>query len=432
MTYHYNHLGSTTKVTNASGKVAYQYTYGSYGELLSGKTGIIRYLYNGQYGVQTDTNGLYYMRARYYNTDIRRFINQDILTGSIENSQSLNRYCYVQGNPIRYTDPFGLCPQNNGSFSSIGHTVLDVIGFIPGVGDVVDVINAGWYLLEGNEEMAALSAMSALPLIGSVVGSGIRLGFKASKFFNKAAKTAKYIEKISEVVSYTGSFTVSAVNLKHDVTNAIKEYKKTGSVSAESVFSILADGLGVGLSGKGLVSSGKSLRKMLQSDFTGVGKNTSLKEALSKNKFGLGNQAGGNGNRLSYDLQYFANKGAGIPVSRKQALSEIKKDLGISKSQHPLEQKMVPLLDENKKRILDANNNFVETRELTYSVQGKFDVQGNPIDKVVIQDHSYGHYYNSGIGNQTSHFNVRPSTNTKNGAVQGMKDHYYFNYRNRK
>ncbi|SFB47380.1 HNH/endonuclease VII fold putative polymorphic toxin, partial [Clostridium frigidicarnis] len=124
--------------------------------------------------------------------------------------------------------------------------------------------------------------------------------------------------------------------------------------------------------------------------------------------------------------------GAGNPVSRKQALSEINKDLGISKSQHPLEQKMVPLLDENKKRILDANNNFVETRELTYSVQGKFDVQGNPIDKVVIQDHSYGHYYNSGIGNQPSHFNVRPSTNTKNGAVQGMKDHYYFNYRNKK
>ncbi len=41
---------------------------------------------------------------------------------------------------------------------------------------------------------------------------------------------------------------------------------------------------------------------------------------------------------------------------------------------------MVPLLDENKNRILDANNNFVETRELTYSVQG------NPIDKVVIQE----------------------------------------------
>ena len=48
------------------------------------------------------------MRARYYNIDIKRFINQDILTGSIDSSKSLNRYAYVEGNPISYLDPFGL------------------------------------------------------------------------------------------------------------------------------------------------------------------------------------------------------------------------------------------------------------------------------------------------------------------------------------
>ena len=37
------------------------------------------FLYNGQFGVTTDGNGLYYMRARYYNVDIKRFINQDVL-----------------------------------------------------------------------------------------------------------------------------------------------------------------------------------------------------------------------------------------------------------------------------------------------------------------------------------------------------------------
>jgi len=50
------------------------------------------------------------MRARYYNIDIKRFINQDILTGSIDSSKSLNRYAYVEGNPISYLDPFGLEP----------------------------------------------------------------------------------------------------------------------------------------------------------------------------------------------------------------------------------------------------------------------------------------------------------------------------------
>ena len=50
------------------------------------------------------------MRARYYNIDIMRFINQDILTGSIDSSQSLNRYAYVEGNPVNFLDPFGLEP----------------------------------------------------------------------------------------------------------------------------------------------------------------------------------------------------------------------------------------------------------------------------------------------------------------------------------
>ena len=51
------------------------------------------------------------MRARYYNAAIKRFINQDTVTGSIESSQSLNRYAYVEGNPVSYLDPFGLCPE---------------------------------------------------------------------------------------------------------------------------------------------------------------------------------------------------------------------------------------------------------------------------------------------------------------------------------
>jgi len=52
--------------------------------------------------------------------------------------------------------------------------------------------------------------------------------------------------------------------------------------------------------------------------------------------------------------------------------------------------------------------------------------------QVIIQDHSYGHDYSSGIGNQPSHFNVRPDTNSDTGSVSGMKDHYYFDYRNEK
>lgn len=125
--------------------LTHEFAYSTYGELTLGDYGEIRFLYNGQYGVMIDENGLYYMRARYYNPEIRRFINQDILTGTIENSQSLNRYAYCQGNPVNYMDPFGLKSCN--FFSELGHTVLNLLRLIPEVGDVFDSTNADWYIV---------------------------------------------------------------------------------------------------------------------------------------------------------------------------------------------------------------------------------------------------------------------------------------------
>ena len=64
--------------------------------------------YNGRDGVVTDKNGLIYMRARYYSPVMKRFVNADILHGTISDSTSLNRYSYVNGNPVSFVDPFGL------------------------------------------------------------------------------------------------------------------------------------------------------------------------------------------------------------------------------------------------------------------------------------------------------------------------------------
>ena len=125
-------------------------------------------VYNGQYGVVTDSNGLYYMRARYYNVDIKRFINQDVIEGSITNSPSLNKYAYCQGNPVSLLDPFGLSPQGSSSFG--WHLLLDILGFVPVVGIFADIANGFWYLAEGNYAAAIGSFISAVPMIGDTVG----------------------------------------------------------------------------------------------------------------------------------------------------------------------------------------------------------------------------------------------------------------------
>ena len=59
-------------------------TYDADGNIIDDNSTKVRFLYNGQAGVETDENGLYYMRARYYNTVIKRFINRDIIDGNIQ------------------------------------------------------------------------------------------------------------------------------------------------------------------------------------------------------------------------------------------------------------------------------------------------------------------------------------------------------------
>jgi hypothetical protein len=60
--------------------------------------------------------------ARYYHPQLRRFLNQDTVLGSIEVSASMNRFAYANGNPISAIDPFGTMAQDapaNGGFLSV-------------------------------------------------------------------------------------------------------------------------------------------------------------------------------------------------------------------------------------------------------------------------------------------------------------------------
>jgi hypothetical protein len=51
-------------------------------------------------------------RARYYHPQLRRFLNQDTVLGSIGTPASLNRFAYANGNPISAIDPFGTMAQD--------------------------------------------------------------------------------------------------------------------------------------------------------------------------------------------------------------------------------------------------------------------------------------------------------------------------------
>lgn len=70
---------------------------------------------------------------------------------------------------------------------------LDVLGMIPGVGIVPDLLNAGISASRGNYGEAAMSLIAAIPVIGEAGGLG-KIGYKISKF-SKFCKECKWIKR---------------------------------------------------------------------------------------------------------------------------------------------------------------------------------------------------------------------------------------------
>jgi hypothetical protein len=52
---------------------------------------------------------LVYLRARMYAPGMGRFLSRDTWGGTYKRPLSLNRWSYVDGNPVRFSDPSGLC-----------------------------------------------------------------------------------------------------------------------------------------------------------------------------------------------------------------------------------------------------------------------------------------------------------------------------------
>ena len=120
--YHFDYRGSTVAITSLCGSEIIRIKYDTYGNILNPSNvwfPNVIFCYNGRDGVITDNNGLLYMRARYYSPKLRRFINADILHGEIADSTSLNRYSYVNGNPVSFVDPLGLSADNRNNDSAL-------------------------------------------------------------------------------------------------------------------------------------------------------------------------------------------------------------------------------------------------------------------------------------------------------------------------
>jgi RHS repeat-associated protein len=100
-TYLTDALGSVVALTDGTGAIQTQYSYGPYGNTAANgvaSTNPLQYA-----GREADPTGLYYYRARYYDPQIGRFISEDPI-GFVGGS---NFYAYALDNPMNYRDPSG-------------------------------------------------------------------------------------------------------------------------------------------------------------------------------------------------------------------------------------------------------------------------------------------------------------------------------------
>ena len=198
-------LGSVKFVTGQGGQELKRIEYDIFGGIYKG---------NSPYGLETGYTGKPYdavtglsdYGVRDYSSAHARFITEDPIR------DGENWFSYVGNNPVNWIDPWGLSASEKKKQDITREhdldtlqTVLDLVGVIPGVGDVVDIANAAISLARGNYSDAALSALSALPLIGDAIGKGGKAAKKIARAVKRAdnvVDTVKTTQNISKIVRH--------------------------------------------------------------------------------------------------------------------------------------------------------------------------------------------------------------------------------------
>lgn len=116
--YHYDQHGNVISMTDSSGHSIATYNYDAWGNITSkwGTTGtgseivdLNPFRYSGDW--YDNEIGKYFLNARYYDSQIGRFLSKDPITMTVGHALGLNSYQYAYNNPVSFVDHNGMRPE---------------------------------------------------------------------------------------------------------------------------------------------------------------------------------------------------------------------------------------------------------------------------------------------------------------------------------
>uniref|UniRef100_UPI0013E8B6E8 RHS repeat-associated core domain-containing protein n=1 Tax=Longirhabdus pacifica TaxID=2305227 RepID=UPI0013E8B6E8 len=116
----YNGHGDVVELRDEQGNVLNEYSYDIWGNPIVEKETVHNpFRYSGE--LWDSTTELQYLRARWYDPSVGRFINEDSYEGELNSPLTQNLYTYVLNNPLKYIDPSGnYCVSADGNWAHDG------------------------------------------------------------------------------------------------------------------------------------------------------------------------------------------------------------------------------------------------------------------------------------------------------------------------
>ena len=171
--YGKNIFGDIEEIYDAAGNVVGRYSYTAYGEVtvetdVDGIATRNPIRYRGYY-YDTET-GLYYLKNRYYDPEVGRFITiDDISYLDPETINGLNLYAYCGNNPVMRTDPNG-----TSWWSDLWNTIA-AIAIVVGIVALV-AVTAGGAAIALGASTAMVSAIAMGATVGGLVAGAMEIG----------------------------------------------------------------------------------------------------------------------------------------------------------------------------------------------------------------------------------------------------------------